>query len=74
VSLEISNISPLNDLLARLFEEEETDLFPKVRKVLDAEDLQTLGQEIKAEQVTLENKGKPRAAIPAETDHAATLP
>jgi hemerythrin superfamily protein len=54
--------------------EEETDLFPKVRKILSAEELEALGQEMKAEQVTLEKKGEPRAAVPKETDHAAALP
>lgn len=54
--------------------EEETDLFPKVRKILSAAELEALAQEMQAEQATLENKGEPRAAIPKETAHAAALP
>ena len=52
--------------------EEESDLFPKVRKILDAERLEALGQEMSAEQDELE-EGHPRESIPKETDKAAPL-
>jgi Hemerythrin HHE cation binding domain len=52
--------------------EEESDLFPKVKKIIDAEVLEALGQEMSAEQSELE-ASRPRDSIPSETDEAATL-
>jgi len=53
--------------------EEEGDLFPKVEKILSAEDLDLLEQEMEAEQAELEEGGAPRASIPAQTGQAAPL-
>ena len=53
--------------------EEETDLFPKVKKILSAEDLDLLEQEMVAEQEELEAAGEPRAAIPSETEEPAPI-
>jgi hemerythrin superfamily protein len=53
--------------------EEEDDLFPKVKKVLDDETLIALAQQMTATQEELIAKGTPRKAIPAETKRAATL-
>jgi hemerythrin superfamily protein len=68
-----AKIKVLKEQVEHHVEEEETDLFPKVRKVLDAEELRALGQTMRAEQVTLEDKGEPRAAIPSETQEVAIL-
>jgi hemerythrin superfamily protein len=54
-------------------EEEETDLFPKVRKLFDAETLTAVAQQMAATQDELLEKGDPREAIPAETKHAASI-
>jgi len=53
--------------------EEEDDLFPKVKKLFDKAQLEAIGQQMSAEQAELEEKGNPREAVPAETQHAATL-
>jgi hemerythrin superfamily protein len=53
--------------------EEESDLFPKVRKLFGADELEAIGQEMSAEQTELEDKGEPHKMIPAETEHAASL-
>jgi hemerythrin-like domain-containing protein len=53
--------------------EEEDDLFPKVKKILSAADLDVLEQEMQAEQAELEEAGEPRYAIPAQTAQAAPL-
>jgi len=53
--------------------EEENDLFPKVKKILSAEELDALEQEMVAEQDELEEEGNPREAIPDETGEAAHL-
>jgi hemerythrin superfamily protein len=52
--------------------EEEGDLFPKVKKVLDKDELEALGQELMAEYDAL-LEGHPREQVPSETDEAAPL-
>jgi hemerythrin superfamily protein len=52
--------------------EEESDLFPKVKKVLDKGELEALGEKMSAEFDTLE-AGHPREKVPAETKHAPSL-
>jgi hemerythrin-like domain-containing protein len=53
-------------------EEEETDLFPKVKKILEEEELESLAAAMQEEQGELE-KGSPHEAVPSETDKAAPL-
>ena len=54
-------------------EEEEADLFPKVRKILDDETLIALAQQMTATQEELVADGSPREAVPSETKHAAEV-
>jgi hemerythrin superfamily protein len=54
-------------------EEEESDLFPKVRALMDEDRLEALGEEMSAEQAELEEQGDPRNAIPSETGQAASI-
>jgi hypothetical protein len=54
-------------------EEEEKELFPKVRKVLSTEQLEGLGSEMAAMFEELLG-GEPRLDVPAETGEAAPLP
>lgn len=53
-------------------EEEEADLFPKVKKLLDAGDLEGLADEM---QVMFDEllADSPRLQVPTETEHAARL-
>jgi hemerythrin superfamily protein len=53
--------------------EEENDLFPKVKKIMDEETLVAIAQQMTATQEELIEKGDPRDAVPSETDHAAPL-
>ena len=53
--------------------EEEGDLFPKVKKILSADELDALEQEMVAEQDELEEEGDPRQSIPGETGEAAHI-
>lgn len=53
--------------------EEESDLFPKVRKLLSGDELEAIGQAMTEEQDELEEQGDPRNAIPGETGHAAPI-
>ena len=54
-------------------EEEEENLFPKVRKALDAAELDALGQQMLALQQQLQRTGAPRDAVIEQTDEAAPL-
>jgi hemerythrin superfamily protein len=54
-------------------EEEEDDLFPKVRKIFDEETLVAIAQQMAMLQEELLAKGNPRLAVPTRTDEAAPL-
>jgi hemerythrin-like domain-containing protein len=54
-------------------EEEESELFPKVKKLLAEGDLDLIEQEMMSEQEELMDAGEPRASIPGETGEAAPL-
>lgn len=68
-----AKIKVLQEQVEHHVEEEETDLFPKARKVLDAEMLEALGQNMSEEQARLEDEGEPRSAIPGEITEAASV-
>jgi len=53
-------------------EEEETDLFKKVRKLLSKEQLEDLGLQMQQEFEEL-MEGEPRSEVPAQTDQAAPI-
>ena len=53
-------------------EEEETDLFKKVRKLLSKEQLEDLGVQMQQEFEEL-MEGEPREEVPAQTDQAAPI-
>jgi hemerythrin superfamily protein len=53
--------------------EEEDDLFPKVKKILDRDELIAVAEQMLGTMKSLQAKGNPRAAVPAETREAAPL-
>ncbi|QSQ19634.1 hemerythrin domain-containing protein [Pyxidicoccus parkwayensis] len=53
-------------------EEEETELFKKVRKILSKEQLEDLGVQMQQEFEDL-MEGEPRTQVPAQTDQAAPI-
>ncbi len=53
--------------------EEETDLFPKVRKLLEPAALEELGTQMKALQDRLRAAGEPRENVARQTERAAAL-
>ena len=68
-----AKVKVLKEQVEHHVEEEETDLFPKVKKILSADELDALEQEMVAEQAEMEAAGEPRSAIPTETGEAAPL-
>ena len=53
--------------------EEENDLFPKVKKLLDKKTLHALGQVMEETAQAMEEEGEPRRNVPAETDAPAPI-
>jgi hemerythrin superfamily protein len=68
-----AKITVLKEQVSHHVEEEESELFPKVKKLLGSEQLEAIGQEMSAEQAELEDSGEPRLAIPGEATHAAHI-
>jgi len=68
-----AKIKVLKEQVSHHVEEEESELFPKVKKLFSKEQLEALGQEMSAEQAELEEGGEPRLAIPGEATHAAQI-
>lgn len=62
-----AKIAVLKEQVSHHVDEEERELFPKVRKLFDRDQLEALGQEMSSEQSELEDDGNPRLSIPSET-------
>ena len=67
-----AKVKVLKEQVQHHVEEERDELFPKVRKLLDADQLEALGQEMQSMFEELRLK-QPRRAVPAEIDKAASL-
>ena len=63
----------LKDLVEHHVEEEEKDLFPKVQKLLEADELESIGEQMASTMEELLENGNPRETVPSETERAATL-
>jgi hemerythrin superfamily protein len=68
-----AKIKALKEEVEHHVKEEESDLFPKVKKILSKQQLTALASEMLAEQTELEEEGEPRNAVPGETERPATI-
>jgi hemerythrin superfamily protein len=68
-----AKIKVLKEQVEHHVKEEETDLFPKSRKILDAKEMEALGAALADERDLIMKQGKPRAGVPGEIAHAAAL-
>lgn len=67
-----AKVKVLKEQVEHHVEEEETELFARVRKVLDKDELVRLGEEME-ELFEREMNDEPAARVPGETAHAAPL-
>jgi hemerythrin superfamily protein len=67
-----AKVKVLKEQVEHHVEEEEEELFPKVKKLFGPLELEALGQEMLAE-FTVLIEGRPREGVPAETQEAAPL-
>ncbi len=68
-----AKLKVLGEQVEHHVKEERTEMFPKVRKLFDTDQLEALGQEMEAMFEGLKASGSPRLAIPSETAKAAPL-
>jgi hemerythrin superfamily protein len=68
-----AKVKVLNEQVDHHVKEERTDLFPKVKKVLDKAELATIGNAMQSTMKKIEAKGAPRKDVPKETKEAAKL-
>jgi hemerythrin superfamily protein len=68
-----AKLSVLEEQIEHHVEEEEKELFPKVRKMLAKEELEDLGIVMEDMAEELKASGAPRESVPAETGSAAPL-
>src|SRR5204863_2573292 len=68
-----AKVKVLNEQVEHHVKEERANLFPKVKKLMDKEELTTIAAAMQKRMDALEAKGEPRKAVPAETKAAAGL-
>jgi hemerythrin superfamily protein len=68
-----AKVKVLQEDIEHHVEEEETELFPKVEKLFEVEELDAIGAAMEETAQELKSEGNPRDAIPGETDAAAPI-
>ena len=68
-----AKVKVLQDDVEHHVEEEEKDLFPKVKKLFDAKELASIAAAMQDTETELEGEGDPRQMVPDETGRAAPI-
>jgi len=68
-----AKVTVLQEDVQHHVEEEEGELFPKVQKIFDEEELETIAAAMEQTEGELLEAGNPRNAVPSETDTAAPV-
>ncbi len=68
-----AKIKVLKEQIEHHVEEEEGELFPRAKQLLNEDEMEALGQAMSAEQAELEEKGQPRENVLSETDAPASI-
>jgi hemerythrin superfamily protein len=68
-----AKLAVLHDQVQLHAQEEERELFPKVRRLFDSDELDALEQEMSARQEDLIARGRPRNMVPRQTAEAARI-
>ena len=68
-----AKIAVLKEQVEHHIEEEEAELFPKVRRMFKADEIEDLGVAMEDMAEDLKAEGAPRESVPAETGSAAPL-
>ncbi|HEY6052240.1 MAG TPA: hemerythrin domain-containing protein, partial [Thermoanaerobaculia bacterium] len=68
-----AKVAVLKEQVEHHIEEEEEDLFPEVRQMLEADELEDLGAAMEDMAEDLKAEGAPRESVPAETGSAEPL-
>jgi hemerythrin superfamily protein len=68
-----AKMEELQQQVAEHVAEEENDLFPKVEKLLDADELESIGITMSAEQSDLEERGNARELVPGEVEQSTSV-
>jgi len=68
-----AKLTLLKETISHHVKEEESDLFPKVKKLFSEEELEALGEDMESEVEQLQEEGDARMLVPQETGHAASI-
>jgi hemerythrin superfamily protein len=68
-----AKVKVLQDDVEHHVDEEEHELFPKVKKLLGSEELTSLAEAMQQTEAELKGEGSPREMVPQETERAAPI-